>query len=115
VGRFTFSFFSFWSDRLNVLDGSLVLLDVLINFLEFANSFATQTGGSVRAVRSIRLVRMFRSARGLRTLRLMKFFRFARLGRHVKDFYTKLLYELDSKAQKSDAAEPLVGFVEIAW
>jgi hypothetical protein len=41
--------------------------------------------------------------------------RFARLGRHVKALYLKILYELDSKAQKLDSTEPLVGFVEIAW
>jgi len=109
-------FVSFWSDRLNIMDASLVLLDVVLYTLDYAYSYDDAQGGSsAKALRTVRVVRAFRSARGLRSLRLLKFLRFARLGRHVKAFYLKILYELDSKAQKLDSNEPLVGFVEIAW
>jgi hypothetical protein len=110
------SFLPFWFNRFNVLDIFLVILDVSIITLEFA--FANdqaKSGSSAKALRSVRIFRAFRSARGSRTLRAMKFARFARVSRYFRKWYLMLLFELDAKAQKLDSAEPLIGFVEIAW
>jgi len=93
-GSSTGSFNTFWRDRMNILDASLVTIDVLTVLLAVVLSLeAVRAGGAIKSFRSVRLVRLARVSRSVRVLRM------GRIMAYCGNNFDWFIYQLDNKLQ----------------
>ena len=87
---------TFWLDRMNILDGGLVLIDVVTIALTIAlQAAAARQGGAVKSARSLRLIRVLRGFRSVRVLRMGRIFKII-----AKD-WNWIVYQIDSRLQSN--------------